>query len=76
MKRSDFLKEIIDTLEIEEEIGEETVLDAIEEWDSLASVTALALFKKKLGLNIGAHDVKQCKTVKDLLDLGLTGYEE
>lgn len=75
MKRLDFLKEIIDSIEIEAEISDETVLDDIEEWDSLASVTTLALFKQKLGLNIGAQDVKKCKTVKDLLDLGSSKYE-
>lgn len=75
MKRLDFLKEIIDSVEIEEEISEETVLDDIEEWDSLASVTTLALFKQKLGLNIGAQDVKKCRTVKALLDLGSSKYE-
>ena len=75
MKRADFLKEVIDTVEIEEDINESTVLDDIEEWDSLASVTTLALFKQKLGLSIGAQDVKKCKTVKDLLDLGSAKYE-
>ncbi len=75
MKRFDFLKEIIDSIEIEEEINENMVLDDIEEWDSLAAVTTLALFKQKLGLNIGAQDVKKCQTVKDLLDLGSAKYE-
>lgn len=75
MKRSEFLKEIIDTIEIEEEVGEESVLDDIEEWDSLAAVTILALFKQKMGLNVGAQDVKKCKTVKELLDLGAAKYE-
>ena len=75
MKRSDFLKEIIDAIEIEKGIGEETVLDDIEEWDSLAAVTTLALFKQKLGLNVGAQDVKKCRTVKELLDLGSSKYE-
>ena len=75
MKRFDFLKEIIDSIEIEEEINENMVLDDIEEWDSLAAVTTLALFKQKLGLNIGAQDVKKCQTVKDLLELGSAKYE-
>lgn len=75
MKRTEFLQEIIDTVEIETVINEQTILDDIEEWDSLASITALALFKQKLGLNVGAQDVKKCQTIKDLLDLGLSKYE-
>ena len=75
MKRADFFDEIIDAVEIEKDINEETVLDDIDEWDSLAAVTTLALFKQKLGLNIGAQDVKNCKTVKELLDLGAEKYE-
>lgn len=75
MKRADFFNEIIDAVEIEKDINEETVLDDIDEWDSLAAVTTLALYKQKLGLNIGAQDVKSCKTIKDLLDLGAERYE-
>ncbi len=75
MKRAEFLQEIIDTVEIEDVINENTVLDDLEEWDSLASITTLALFKQKLGLNVGAQEVKKCQTVKELLDLGVAKYE-
>lgn len=75
MKKEEFLAEFIDACEIEENITEATVLDDLEEWDSLAAVTTLALFKKQLGLNIGAQDIKNCKTIKDLIDLGAAKYE-
>ena len=73
MNRLDFLNAIIEIIEIEENI-ENTILSDIEEWDSLAAVTTLALFKQKLGLNVGAQSVLNCKTVKDLLDLGNNKY--
>ena len=74
MNRLDFLNAIIEIIEIEENIDENTILSDIEEWDSLAAVTTLALFKQKLGLNVGAQSVLNCKTVKDLLDLGNNKY--
>lgn len=75
MNRSAFLKIWIDTIETENQIDENMYLDSIEEWDSLAAVTTLALFKQKLGLNVSALDIQKCQTVKDMLDLGNSKYE-
>lgn len=75
MNRSSFLQVWVDTIEAEAQIDENTNLESIEEWDSLAAVTTLALFKQKLGLNVSSFDIHKCKTVKDMLDLGLSQYE-
>ncbi len=75
MKKQEFLEKFIDACEIEEAIDESTVLNDLDEWDSLAAVTTLALFKKNLNLNIGAQDIKSCVTVGDLLTLGAAKYE-
>lgn len=74
MKRSEFLENIIEVVEIENEVTESTVLADIKEWDSLAAVTTLALFNKKLGLKIPASEIAKCATVADLLDLGNSQY--
>ncbi|OFW87463.1 MAG: hypothetical protein A3B66_04495 [Alphaproteobacteria bacterium RIFCSPHIGHO2_02_FULL_46_13] len=74
MKRSEFLENIIEVVEIENEVTESTVLADIKEWDSLAAVTTLALFNKKLGLKIPASELAKCTTVADLLDLGNSQY--
>ena len=74
MKRYDFLKTLLDDLEIETSVEENTKLSDIDEWDSLAAVTALALFNKKLGLKIKASDMESCKTMADILDLGKEKY--
>ena len=47
----------------------------MEEWDSLAMITTLALFKKHLGLNISADDLKKCQNVSDILNLGNGNYQ-
>ncbi len=75
MQREEFLTKIINVVEIEEEINENSILEEIEEWGSLALVTVLALFKTNLGINVKASDMRNCKTIKDLLDLGNGKYE-
>lgn len=75
MKKEEFLKKIIEAVEIEEEINENTLLEEIEEWDSLAAVTTLALFNKCLGLKVAASDIKDAKTVGDILKCGNEKYE-
>ena len=75
MRREEFLTKIINAVEIEEEINENSILEEIEEWGSLALVTVLALFKTNLGINVKASDMRNCKTIKDLLDLGNEKYE-
>lgn len=75
MKKEEFLKKIIKAVEIEEEINESTGLEEIEEWDSLAAITTLALFNKHLGIKIAASDIKDAKTIGDILKLGESKYE-
>lgn len=70
MLRSEFLELIIENIEPEVAVNETSILADIEEWDSLAAVTTLALFKKHLGLNIAAENLKTCKTLRDVLNLG------
>ena len=76
MKREEMLEAFVEKNDIETEITESTKLSEIEEWDSLAAVTTLALFYKNLGLKINASDIKKCITIKDLLDLGNGEYDE
>ena len=75
MKRNEFLEEIKQKLEIEQDINENTSLSDIEEWDSLAAVTVLAMFKRNFDLGVAALDIKNSKTIKDILDLGEGKYE-
>lgn len=75
MRREEFLTKIINAVEIEDDITEDSILEEIEEWGSLALVTVLALFKTNLGINVKASDMRNCKTIKDLLDLGKEKYE-
>ena len=75
MKKEEFLLKFIDAIEIEDEVRLDTELSELEEWDSLAAVTTLALFKKDLELNISSTDIIKCKTVGDIINLGKEKYE-
>ena len=74
MQRNEFFKKLANEIELEDSVNETSVLADIEEWDSLAAVTALAFFKKHLGLNVPADSLKTCKTIGDILDLGNQNY--
>lgn len=69
MEKEQIIDEIKDLLDTEADLNEETVLDDIEEWDSLASISVLAFFKQKMSLKIDAQALKNCKTIGDILKL-------
>lgn len=69
MEKEEIIDGIKDLLDTEADLTEETVLDDIEEWDSLASISVLAFFKQKMGLKVDAQALKNCKTVGDILKL-------
>ncbi len=51
-----------DTLE------ESAVLSTINEWDSMAAVSTIAMFDSVYGKELKSEDVKKFITVKDILD--------
>lgn len=52
-----------DTLE------EAAELTGIEEWDSMAVISAIAMIDDIFGKEIEPDEVKKCKTVKDIIDI-------
>ena len=64
-----FIEKIIDVMDIEEEITADTVLEDLEEWDSLSLVSFMAMANAAYGKKVVAADVKMAKTVADLYEL-------
>ena len=64
-----FIERIIDVMDIEEEITADTILENLEEWDSLSIVSFMAMANASYGKKIVAADVKMAKTVADLYEL-------
>lgn len=64
-----FIEKLIDVMDIEEEISADTVLENLEEWDSLSLVSFMAMANSEYGKRIAPADVKMAKTVADLYEL-------
>ena len=64
-----FIERIIDVMDIEEEITADTVLEDLEEWDSLSLVSFMAMANAAYCKKVVAADVKMAKTVADLYEL-------
>lgn len=63
-----FLDEIADVLDADD-IKESDVLADFDEFDSLSVLTIISLAGSKYKKMLTAHDVRACKTVKDLYNL-------
>lgn len=67
MNKAEFLEKLQDVLERDEEITEDMVLADMEEWDSLAAMAVMAFFNKSLSITLLPAEVREMKTVQDLM---------
>ena len=68
MSREELVNELRELMETDEEINEATVLDDIEEWDSLAALSLMSFAKKEFDCTLTTDDIRGFKTVKDICD--------
>ena len=66
-EKLNILEELLDTEK--DTLQEETALDQISEWDSIAVISTIAMFDSYFGKNITSAEVKGFKTVKDITDI-------
>ncbi len=65
-EKLNILQELLD---IDQDIlSEETVLDELSEWDSIAAITIIAMFDNHFDKTVSSEEVKGFKTVKDITD--------
>jgi len=72
IKTEDFINELKDALEIEDEDQEitlETNLKELEEYDSLSVLSIIAMIDKNFSKQIPSSDFIKITTIKSLLDL-------
>lgn len=72
MKKEEFIEELKDALEIEDEDQEitiETNLKDLEEYDSLSVLSIIAMIDKNFGKQIPSADFIKVTTVSSLMDL-------
>ena len=63
MTRDEFLTEMQDVLQTEETLSFETVLEELDEWDSLA---VMAFLDKNFGVKTSISDYLDIKTLEDI----------
>lgn len=68
MTRDEFLIEMQDVLQTEEELTLDMVLEDIPEWDSLAIMSTMAFLDSRMGVKTGMADYAAMKTISDIAD--------
>lgn len=66
MNKEDFLRKMQDILQTEEELSFETILDDMEEWDSLSAISTVAFLDSNFDTKITVNDLKEVKTIADI----------
>jgi len=70
MDERTFLADMEELLEVDVgALTSQTELASIEQWDSLAFVSFLAMADSKYGIKVAPSELRQCKTVGDLMKL-------
>ncbi len=70
METREKIKSIEELLELEEgTLEEDTVLDNLEEWDSVSILSLIVLLDEEYNKTITSKDIKEIKTVSDILKL-------
>lgn len=77
MKIADFLNELKETLEIDDDgLNEETNLKDLEEYDSLSVLSIIAMIDENFGKRISGQDFQSITTVGSLMELiGMVNFE-
>ena len=66
MTKQEFINQLKENIQTSMELNENTLLDDIPEWDSLAMLGLLSLFDE-LNVEVDIDELEECKTIKDLL---------
>ncbi|ECR6749888.1 acyl carrier protein [Campylobacter coli] len=69
MTKTEFLEELKEAMHRYEDLNEDMLLDDIDEWDSLAFVSIMVLFKNLFEMKITGEELKNCQKVSDLINL-------
>ena len=68
MTRDEFLNEMQDVLQTDTVLTADTVLDNLEEWDSLSIMATMAFLDKNFGVKMRLSDFASIDTMQSLMD--------
>lgn len=66
MTRDEFIVEMQDVLQTDEQLTAETVLADLAEWDSLAVMATMAFLDRNFGVKLSIADIKELNTIGDI----------
>lgn len=66
MNKEQFLEEMVEVLQTEDEITMDTVLEDLDEWDSLSIMSTMAFLDKNFGVKTNMADYKNMATIGDI----------
>jgi acyl carrier protein len=77
IKKAAFFEELLECMEIEPvDIDEDTVFRELEDFDSMAVMSIVAYADEKFGKTLAAEQLKDMKTVRNLMELiGMENFE-
>jgi len=65
-KKNELLLKLQDVLQTDKILFEDTILAGLEEWDSLAVISTIALFDAEFGIVIPAQEIVEAKTISEI----------
>lgn len=69
MELSQKMELVAELLELEpSDFTPQTLLDDLEEWDSLAAISYVVMMDEKFGVVAKPEDIQNFKTIQDILD--------
>jgi len=66
MNKDEFLVQMQDVLQTDAELKMETVLDELDEWDSLSMMATMAFLDKSFGVKVKIADLRSLVTIGDI----------
>lgn len=69
MKKKDFLNELTEIMQLDVLLNGEESLDSFVEWDSMAHLGVMSMFDMEFGITLKTEDLKQVKTINELVML-------
>ena len=63
-----FLRELQELLRMEAELTMDSILNELDEWDSLAMLSVVSIATNKFGISLNVNDFKNFKTPRDIFN--------
>ncbi|ASI89227.1 hypothetical protein [Vibrio mediterranei] len=69
MNKEQFLEELTEILQLDDQLKESVNIKDLEEWDSMAHLGVISMFDIELSKSITNAELKEVETVSDLMAL-------